>query len=221
MDKNKALDKIAKCLRLAKSSNPHEAANALRHAQALMAKYSVTEAEVNGIDIGTQDVGFKERRKPTVPLYAQAVVSLVKKAMGVEPLFGTRFTGKHARLSVQYIGPTGRVAMAVHAHQVIMRAMHSAWEERTTKYLNPGNRLSFYLGWIQSVEQEVIDYGMPDEERAAIDSKMQVLYGKNLATARSRNHKIDDDSANAGYRAGSEFKLHRPMGTATKAITHS
>ena len=41
MDKEKALDKIKKCLALSRSANEHEAAQALKHAQALMDKYGV------------------------------------------------------------------------------------------------------------------------------------------------------------------------------------
>ncbi|MFC0020178.1 DUF2786 domain-containing protein [Neisseria gonorrhoeae] len=41
MDKEKVLDKIKKCLALGRSANEHEAAQALRQAQALMEKYKV------------------------------------------------------------------------------------------------------------------------------------------------------------------------------------
>ena len=51
MDKEKALDKIKKCLALSKSANEHEAAQALRQAQALMEKY-----EVNAVDIALSRV---------------------------------------------------------------------------------------------------------------------------------------------------------------------
>lgn len=49
MDKEKVLDKIKKCLALGQSANEHEAAQALKQAQALMEKY-----EVNAVDIGNR-----------------------------------------------------------------------------------------------------------------------------------------------------------------------
>ncbi|PIA66345.1 hypothetical protein CDR19_15110, partial [Ectopseudomonas toyotomiensis] len=39
MDRKKALDKVKKCLALANSSNPNEAAAAMRQARAMMEKY--------------------------------------------------------------------------------------------------------------------------------------------------------------------------------------
>ena len=51
MDKEKVLDKIKKCLALGQSANEHEAAQALKQAQALMEKY-----EVNAVDIALSRV---------------------------------------------------------------------------------------------------------------------------------------------------------------------
>ena len=51
MNKEKILDKIKKCLALSKSANEHEAAQALKQAQALMEKY-----EVNAVDIALSEV---------------------------------------------------------------------------------------------------------------------------------------------------------------------
>ena len=43
MDKNKAIEKIKKCLALGKSANEHEAAQALKQAQALMREYGISD----------------------------------------------------------------------------------------------------------------------------------------------------------------------------------
>lgn len=51
MNKEKILDKIKKCLALSKSANEHNAAQALKQAQALMEKY-----EVNAVDIALSEV---------------------------------------------------------------------------------------------------------------------------------------------------------------------
>lgn len=59
MDKEKVLDKIKKCLALGKSANEHEAAQALKQAQALMPKYEISDADVALSDIGEQSGGRK------------------------------------------------------------------------------------------------------------------------------------------------------------------
>lgn len=51
MDRNKALDKIKKCLRLATSANPNEAAAAMRQAQALMRKHGIGQDDVSMADV--------------------------------------------------------------------------------------------------------------------------------------------------------------------------
>lgn len=51
MDKNKAIEKIKKCLALGKSANEHEAAQALKQAQALMREYGISDADVALSDI--------------------------------------------------------------------------------------------------------------------------------------------------------------------------
>ena len=47
MDQEKIIDKIKKCLALAKSDNPHEAATALRQAQKLMEQHNLTEQDIS------------------------------------------------------------------------------------------------------------------------------------------------------------------------------
>lgn len=51
MDRTKALDKIKKCLRLATSANPHEAAAAMRQAQALMQQFGIGQSDVDMADV--------------------------------------------------------------------------------------------------------------------------------------------------------------------------
>ena len=49
-DRDKIIAKV-KCLALAKSSNEHEAANALRQAQKLMQAHGISDLDVEHVDI--------------------------------------------------------------------------------------------------------------------------------------------------------------------------
>lgn len=51
MTLHKIIDKICKCFRLAESSNPNEAAAALRQAVSLMQKYGITEEQVESYEL--------------------------------------------------------------------------------------------------------------------------------------------------------------------------
>ncbi|KPA91374.1 Protein of unknown function (DUF2786) [Pseudomonas asplenii] len=64
MDRNKALDKIKKCLRLATSANAHEAAAAMRQAQALMQQYGIGQADVNMADVAECTAVAGSKRTP-------------------------------------------------------------------------------------------------------------------------------------------------------------
>lgn len=56
---NKIIDKICKCLRLAESANPNEAASALRQAVGLMQKYDVSEEQVDAHELSSNQMNEK------------------------------------------------------------------------------------------------------------------------------------------------------------------
>ena len=56
---DRIIDKVKKCIALSKSDNPHEAAAALRQAQALMRKHGIDEAGIAASEISAADVEHK------------------------------------------------------------------------------------------------------------------------------------------------------------------
>jgi hypothetical protein len=70
MGREKALRKIYGCLRMAGSSNPTEAATALRQARALIDKYGLTEADATASEIEAAEAptGYRGGRVPQSPL---------------------------------------------------------------------------------------------------------------------------------------------------------
>ncbi len=80
MNKEKILDKIKKCLALSKSANEHEAAQALKQAQALMEKY-----EVNAVDIALSEVseqGADQRMAVKLAEWQWAVANMISEVFG-------------------------------------------------------------------------------------------------------------------------------------------
>lgn len=61
-DMQTIIDKISKCLALSKSANEHEAAIALRQAQALMQKYKISEKQILISDIKERIIQTKTQR---------------------------------------------------------------------------------------------------------------------------------------------------------------
>ena len=57
-DLDPIIGKIKKCLSLSQSDNPHEAASALRQAQALMRKHGLDEVTMANLKFVRQNGGF-------------------------------------------------------------------------------------------------------------------------------------------------------------------
>lgn len=64
MNREHILRKIKACLRLAASSNPNEAASALRQAQAMMRAHGITHAEALNVDMAEVDTRYRGRCLP-------------------------------------------------------------------------------------------------------------------------------------------------------------
>jgi hypothetical protein len=230
-DRDRILSKIKKCLALGNSSEPHEAAAAMRQAQKLMEAHGISEHEMNGIDVGHETGNFKERAyNKNPPIYAQELVSLIMKAMGVDAVFESRQTGMHFRWCVRYFGPAGRATMAAWAHGVLLRAMNQAYQEYISdrsdwerwmaqRYKGARTKLGFFSGWIDSVRSQVEEFGFPDEEKKAIDSKKLVHYGlDNLPTTQQKNLRASSEALEAGSEAGARFRLSRPVDGASQKL---
>jgi hypothetical protein len=232
-DRSKIVAKIKKCLALGKSSEPHEAAAAMRQAQKMMQAHGITEGEVDGLDVGHAVGSFKERAKRQAPTYAQHLATLVSRAMGVKAVFEERLTGKHVRWAVRYFGCHGRAEMAAWCHEVLMRAMAQAYKEyqdqqdeltRAIRSVHRGGmpKLGFFVGWIASVQQQVERFGFPEEEEKKLDLVKAEYYGKSLTPNKTRTRSVSQDALDAGRAAGASFRLHRPMdGAPRKLLGHS
>lgn len=61
MTRDQALRKVRACLRLAASSNPNEAASAMRQAQALMNKYGLTPDDADAAEVLQADATTRSR----------------------------------------------------------------------------------------------------------------------------------------------------------------
>ena len=217
IDRDKALDKIRKCLALGKSSNEHEAAAALRQAQKMMAAHGLTEEDIGLTEFAYETIVTDYEFGKKKPLIVVAVINVVQHALGVEAVMGAQPKGRHLMHTVRYFGPRARAAMATHAHQVMYRACGRAWQAYLEQ--NPsmrgviGARASFYHGWCSSVISKVQALAMSKEEVEMIAKKKQQTYGGELKTAKLGTKTIDGELMGEGARAARDFDLHRPVGT--------
>ncbi|WP_079542125.1 DUF2786 domain-containing protein [Cardiobacterium hominis] len=114
-DRNDLLARIKKCLALGKSSNPHEAAAAMRQAQKLMEMAGVTVEDV--ALAGITDVNLDLPSK-TLPRWHHVLISIVASGFGCECMMTRSFFGEPF---VHFIGTAARVEVASYAYTVLRR----------------------------------------------------------------------------------------------------
>ena len=123
-DQDRILDKIAKLLAMAESSNPNEAAIALARAQKLMAEHKVTQR-----DISFNSMGEKTEAIPTIlrdrQLYTR-LGNMIARAFGITNFFNFI---NNAIKSVTFLGDLARVEGATYAFTVIARQAAVAKKE--------------------------------------------------------------------------------------------
>ncbi len=246
-DKQKVLDKIAKCLALSKSANEHEAAAALRQAQKLMVAHALTEEDVGLVEyvsamiitdyewpsgklkvVKSEEGEVTLKRDIAIPRIIGSVTALIRHTMGVSAVFEPHRKGSGYRdlmIRVRYFGPRSRVTMAIHAHEVIYRALARSWkrylEEFPTMKGRPGARAGFYLGWCQSVFSKVHALvATPDEVEKTAKAQEKHYAEKQPDEAADNKQKVYGHSLEAGGEAGSEFDINRPIGTDRMRLGH-
>jgi hypothetical protein len=215
MDAN-ILSKIQKCMNLGKSSEPNEAAAAMRQAAAMMRKHGITQAEIDAIGYGNEKVSCPIQANKKLPIALATLINLIRKAFGVEPVIETEIRVSDASYVVRYFGPSDRVALAAYTHVVIFRAMNAAWDD----YLeaNPsakgkrGARAGFQLGWLDAVTDQITELAMTEAEQAGTNVVKTKHYGDTkLVVKGANNMKINGRAMDAGNEAGSGFSLRRPV----------
>lgn len=215
MDRDKAVDRIRKCLALSKSPNEHEAAAALRQAQALMAKFNVEADEVDLIQYVSDFVDHDDytwgKKKPMI---IDCVANVVIMAFGVSATWESSPAFKHR---VRYFGKKANVMLATHAHSVVYRAVNSAW--RTYLKQRPeltgwrGARASFVKGWCIAVATKVRDLNPDKEEEDRINRAKEKHYARKLEEAEVGTKKTYDALMVEGHEAAGDFSINRPIDT--------
>ncbi|WP_199438687.1 DUF7168 domain-containing protein [Vibrio owensii] len=227
MDKNeKAIEKIKKCLALANSTNPHEAAGALRHAQNLMRVHGITSTDVNVSGISevlvTEPVQFKPKTYINILLHA------IDKAFGVISHYTSKLcerTNKLKRYPV-FVGQEQTIELASYAYDVCMRAIKTARREHIRSMhgnCKPKTRESradaYCNGFATAIGENVAVTFMDEDLTNAINEYKKRNYSeinpiklqgtsKRIA-GRAREHL--NDCIEIGYRDGQKVSIHRPV----------
>ena len=240
MTRNDALKRIRKCLALATSNEPHEAAAALRQAQALMEKFDITDAEASLSDI--TEASCRSSGKKTVPLWEAALAKAVGESFGCRVLHSS---GKPLRRSyvrpfmtaqpdyyrtvygngsLYFVGVQTRAEIARYAFEALRRQLRKARAAYRSQANCSGPRLeAFVIGWVMAVQEKIDALAKPTDHLSRADDAIKSRYGtpKDARRGRDRSGLSDGNrehmrDAQMGALQGREAELNTAVGFAQK-----
>lgn len=222
MDRATILRKIKACLRLAASSNPNEAAAAMRQAQAMMNAHGISQAEA--MDLGEAEVGTRFRGQKA-PQSIGVLASICAEGFGASMIIVLEWK----RTTIRFYGADGAAEIAAYAFTVLRRQLERDRLKHVSRVRKRGNREArgevFALAWVNAVWDRFPAAHVPEDRRIAVEQLMNLRHpsattapGRDLTT---RGKTRDNDSW-AGHRAGRDAQLHRGVGSPDpKALEYS
>lgn len=224
MNRDDALKKIKKCLALSRSANEHEAAAALRQAQALMREHGLREQDVSLADVAEVRV---KACSTAANAWELRLVGVIADAFGCERfgLVGGYYNsaGNHVRTRHWVlVGMNAAPKVAGYACEVLLRQCakarlaHIAKQPRNCKPITKTARGdAFAMGWVSAASQLVERFAQPEADKALLLTYIEQQHG-DLQSDKARNvakaRKTDWGHYSAGHRSGEKAQLHRGVG---------
>ena len=228
-DLDPIIGKIKKCLSLSQSDNPHEAASALRQAQALMRKHGLDEVAMANAEVGEAFVDATSTNATRPPYWEALLVTLVGQSFGCRPIVmkGARQpNGRRSKASFRYIGLTANALTAAYTLTVLMRQLRNSrnqhvsafraeakserWQPTAAEERSAGD--AFCIGWLDSVRRLVTNFANPETVESAITRRCtDITQGRKASTTKTRIGSFDQGSIQAGTEAAKAVALHRPV----------
>jgi hypothetical protein len=220
IDKKRIAEKVAKCLALASSSNPHEAENAARQARALMKKYglSATDVSVTGVKESATKAGTAS--KP--PFWLAALAATVARAFDCSVM--SVVDKQERRSEMNFIGAGEKPKLATYTYEVLARILRG--ERR--KFMNSTYLLLlrtrkektrqadlFCQSWVARIEKQVRVFAGNEAERKAIEDYLNLKWGRvgdyqKKAREANGSH-LDRFAIASGAQSAGQVQLHKPV----------
>lgn len=235
MDRDTALQKVKKCLALAGSSNPNEAATAMRQAQKLMEQFDISDVDVSLADVKE---AAQKARSSTVSRWEALLARVISDAFSCESLIRrgylpTFIGGAKKGAEFRFVGVGAAAEVASYAFQVLYRQAHRdrqahiAAQRKSIKQATKTARGdAFAMAWVMAVEKLVERFaGSPEKADLLVDYMAKTYPGMGEARTAQRhlNRHVRGDSYAEGARAGKQARLDRAVTSSQTAqqIGHS
>lgn len=217
MDNNRTLEKIKKCLEMAKSktSNPHEAETALRQAHKLMEMYNLEVGDVLASMASEHTILAGSEGSP--PVWRVRLAQVCADAFGAMIIISNP---QWSAARFIFVGCSAAPELAGYAYQVLGRQLQKARRDfldtqkrckRTTKVARGD---AFANGWLDAVHSKIQAFaGVEDNIAEAIEAFMQ-KHHPNLKAFDLKRRKVkarNEGASDAGYEAGKSAQLHQAV----------
>lgn len=216
------LRRIKKCLAMASDGrgNEAEAANALRMAQALMAKHGIEQKTLARADIGKASGKTGAWDKPAQWEFELAY--LLSRAFGCQYMV-TRWGGKGIQSAairkvaeIDFVGLHHQVELAAYAWAVVRRqAIRARADYVASIGGGRGEKIkageSFIRGYINNIRRQVSELAVDPVHEEAIRDTIKEACGPNAKPIKVVARELDYEALHAGAQAGRDLTLHRPM----------
>lgn len=212
----KIMERIQKLLALSKSDNEHEAAIALKRAQALMQEYNVSEQDLELADITREDTHACDARK--APTWVVYLTTAIAEAFGCHPVLVQKMRG----CDVAFIGPDPQPQIAKYAYEVLYRQVKAARTKHISEFsrrLKSSTKTRrgdiFAKAWVSEVYNKIHKLAQNEKTAELIALFLEQDF-KQLETAQGREMKAnrrDYASGITGRVAGRKAQLNHGMET--------
>lgn len=219
MDQDRILDKIKKCLEMAKSktANPHEAETALRHAHKLMEAYNLELGDVLASMACEAKIPAGSDGSP--PAWRVRLAQVCAHAFGTKVITATSLFSVAGFI---FVGCGAAPELTGYAYQVLERQLQKARRaylaepkqkrcKRSTKVARGDH---FANAWIDAVYHKVDAFaGVEDNIAEAIEAYMAKKH-PDLESTKLKRRKLkarDESAVEAGLQAGKAAQLHQAI----------
>lgn len=219
---DKRIERIKKLLALAKSSNEHEAANALRLAQKLMKELELSEQDIALTEIKQQHTK-RANASDKQPLWATRLTNTICAAFGLEAILSW---DRDLGATVIFIGPADRVTIGIYCYEVLAPQLVKARKayllglNKRLKLTTKTNRADLFAeGWIAAVRSKVESLVPSEEEKNLVELYKEKHFPHLVSTpTRAAEQKKRDVSAfYAGAIQGKNIRLNAGVSGAGQA----
>ena len=226
MSREDAIQKIKKCLALSKSANQHEAASALRHAQALMEKYNIDADDAELLGFVNAEILGSGSQKP--PVFESMLAQSIAKLMDCKVFLSYQMNRTSSTSKViavwHFTGFDPAPEIASYAFDVLYRQLKKA---RTT-FINTtlkrvqirANKVKradmFCEGWVLEASEQARRIKPNIEKLKQIEAHIKKTTELTTFKPKNRNEKTRDSSRSrndywSGRQAGKEAQINHGM----------